>query len=518
MSLIFTGLLCVPVGAFSFNLQNLDAIVDSLSYSEVQANLDIVEVSGGLLRVKAAIENTGDQPAENVSWRIEVSGGTLGFVNRSTAGEIERIDAGESWSIRSDPLVGLGSVTVSIFADNVERSVNGFLLLFFVKVFPELVVKLEPVATGLTAPVVLTHAGDGSGRLFVGDQTGVIYVVEDDQLLSEPFLDISDKLVELDTTYDERGFLGLVFHPDYESNGRFFVYYSTPKTGPGLNHESILAQYQVSADPNIADDASEKILFRVDQPEANHNGGQLVFGPDGYLYVGLGDGGGAGDEHGVIGNGQNINTSLGSILRIDVDSGDPYSIPADNPFVGTTGLDEIFAWGLRNPWKFSFDRLTDTLFIADVGQDEWEEINIGVLGGNFGWRIMEATHTYDPDLAEYLDIDIATLEMPIHEYSHSVGRSITGGYMYRGNESLSLYGKYVFGDWSTSFARPNGKLYYLEEIEPDVWERFGMQTTDPFNRFILSFGEDEAGELYVLSKTTLGPTGDTGDVRKIIAP
>jgi glucose/arabinose dehydrogenase len=362
----------------------------------------------------------------------------------------------------------------------------------------------------------MAHAGDGTNRLFIADQTGIINIIQNDELLETPFLDISDKLVDLDITYDERGLLGIAFHPDYQSNGRFFIYYSAPKTDPEINHESILAEYQVTGDPNIADPLSEQIIYRVDQPEANHNGGQLKFGPDGYLYIGLGDGGGAGDQHGLIGNGQDINTSLGSILRIDVDSGTPYTIPPDNPFVGTDGLDEIYSWGFRNPWKFSFDKQTGDLWVADVGQDEWEEINIVENGENYGWRILEATHPYDLDLADLLGINIEDLAAPIHEYSHSLGKSITGGYMYRGNTSTFLQGKYVFGDWSTSFFIPNGKIYYLEEIEPNTWERFELVPTQSFNRFVLSFGEDEQGELYLCSKTTLGPTGTSGDIRRII--
>ena len=380
-------------------------------------------------------------------------------------------------------------------------------------------VELQVIASGLNSPVVLSNAGDGTNRLFVADQIGIIYVIENDILVSEPFLDISDKLVTLDTFYDERGLLGLTFHPDYENNGKFYVYYSAPKSGSQIDHESILSEFTVSiSDPNIADLDSEKIIFRINQPESNHNGGQIEFGPDGYLYIGMGDGGGAGDVHGIIGNGQDINTFLGTILRIDVDSGNPYSVPPDNPFVGFDGLDEIYAYGFRNPWKFSFDKETDQLFVADVGQDLWEEIDIVISGDNYGWRIMEGNHFYDEDLLAYLGLTLEDLEFPINEYSHDIGKSITGGYVYRANQNSELFGKYVFGDWSSEFLPASGKLYYLQETEPDVWERYNLivDGSNNLNRYILSFGEDEQGNIYVLSKTTIGPTGETGDVRRIV--
>jgi hypothetical protein len=313
--------------------------------------------------------------------------------------------------------------------------------------------------------------------------------------------------------------LGLCFHPDHENNGKFYVYYSSPKSGSGINHESILSEFTVSSsNPNNADPSSEKIILRFDQPEDNHNGGQIEFGPDGYLYLGSGDGGGAGDVHGDTGNGQDINTFLGTILRIDVDSGDPYSIPQDNPFVGTEGLDEIYAYGFRNPWKFSFDSETDQLFVADVGQDKWEEIDIVIKGGNYGWRIMEGNNFYDEDLLSELGLTLEDLEFPIHEYDHDLGKSITGGYVYRGNQQSEMYGNYIFGDWSNNYVPPgDGKLYYLKEIEPGNWQRFDLLVdgSNNINRFILSFGEDELGNIYVLSKTKLGPNGETGDIRRI---
>jgi glucose/arabinose dehydrogenase len=478
--------------------------------------ITITSVSGRFARIQAEISNTGETDISNVQWHIAVSGGFLGKMNKTQTGIISNLESQSNEYITCAPIFGLGRFTVTITLTTVEKTFNGFAFLFFIKVFPELIVDFETVASGLTSPVGMVNAGDGSNRLFIIDQTGVINIVENDVLISQPFLNISDKIVSLDQTYDERGLLGLVFHPNYQENGRFFVYYSAPKTGDGINHESILAQYQVSDNANVANPDSELIIFRVDQPQANHNGGQLAFGPDSFLYVGLGDGGGAGDDHGMIGNGQDINTSLGSILRIDVDNDFPYSIPSDNPFVGRDGLDEIYAWGFRNPWKFSFDSQTKDLWVADVGQDEWEEINIVQKGENYGWRIFEGTHPYDLDLADILGIDIETLAYPVHEYSHAVGKSITGGYVYRGEISKELKGKYVFGDWSSSFFIPQGTLFYLEETQPGIFNRFELKPRQPFNRFITSFGEDEQQELYICTKTTLGPSGNSGDVRRLI--
>ena len=481
------------------------------------SNIEIGEISGGFGKIQIEIKNNGQNEINDIEWEIFVTGGLLQNIDKSNSGVIDSINSGDSVIISSNFLIGFGDIKIRIIVDDVEKIVNGYLILFFANIFPDKTIDFITIADGLTSPIAMAHSGDNTNRLFIADQIGKIYVIENDELVSEPFLDITNKVVSLDIVYDERGLLGLAFHPNFENNGRFFVYYSSQKTAENINHESILSEFSVSDEnPNLADPDSERVIFRVNQPEANHNGGQLVFGKDGYLYIGLGDGGGAGDVHGTIGNGQDINTPLGSILRIDVDVGDPYSIPYDNPFVGNEGLDEIYAWGFRNPWKFSFDRETDYLFVADVGQDNWEEIDIVEKGINYGWRIMEGYNPYDLDLADQLGIDIETLGKPIHEYSHDVGKSITGGFIYRGLQSEEMYGKYIFADWSTSFVRADGKIYFLEESEPDIWERYELISSGAFNRFILSLGEDEQGEIYILSKTVLGPSGNSGDVRRII--
>jgi hypothetical protein len=277
--------------------------------SSFESEIEINKISGGFGRINAEISNIGDEDENNIVWEIAVNGGLLGSINSKTNGEIFTIFKETSEEIKSDPIIGFGEIDIKVKVNGIEKSAKGYILFFYIIIIsaPELQLELETIASGFSSPVVLTHAGDGSNRLFIVDQIGKIYILDQGELISEPFLDLTDKIVELDTTYDERGLLGLTFHPDYEINGRFFVYYSSPKTGTGINHESILSEFIISDNPNLADEESEKIILRVDQPEANHNGGQLVFGPDGYLYIGLGDGGGAGDVHGEIGNGQDIN-------------------------------------------------------------------------------------------------------------------------------------------------------------------------------------------------------------------
>ncbi|HNU45927.1 MAG TPA: PQQ-dependent sugar dehydrogenase [Phycisphaerae bacterium] len=401
-------------------------------------------------------------------------------------------------------------------------------------------VGLESVASGLVAPVSATHAGDGSGRLFVVDQVGRIRIVENGVLLATPFLDITDRMVTLNTGYDERGLLGLAFHPDYVHNGRFFVRYSAPRAGaPGDPcfgtsrgcHSEVLSEFAVTANPNVADPDSEVILFSIAEPQFNHNSGTVAFAPDGYLYFPLGDGGGANDgladnppSHGPIGNAQNLATALGKLLRIDVDSGSPYAIPPDNPFVGAPGLDEIYAYGFRNPYQISFDDGPGgdgTLYLADVGQNLFEELDIITAGGNYGWVIKEGFHCFDPfnPATPPATCDDDGMIDPIVEYSHSDGGlAIIGGHVYRGTTSPSLQGRYIFGDFSANFG-PTGRLYYLAGSTPlngQVRELRLGQEEAPLGKFLKGIGEDEEGELYALVTATLGPTGSTGEVYRIL--
>ena len=344
---------------------------------------------------------------------------------------------------------------------------------------PDVEVRLEPVVTGLDQPLNLVNAGDGSGRLFVLEKGGTVRIVQNGNVSAEPFLDLSDKV----TTNSERGLLGLAFAPNYADSGLFYVDYTD------LNGNTVIAEYQVSSDPAKADAGSETILLTIPQPEPNHNGGDLAFGPDGLLYIGTGDGGGGGDRHGQIGNGQNLATLLGKLLRIEVGAGASYSVPTDNPFVATEGAQpEIWAYGLRNPWRFSFDRATGDLYIGDVGQNAYEEIDFqaaGSSGGqNYGWRIMEGFHCYNSS-----DCDQTGLTLPILEYPHSEGNSVTGGYVYRGAAIPELVGQYIYGDFGS------GRIWRAPQ-QNDKWSN-ELLLESGLN--IASFGEDEAGELYVVA-------------------
>jgi hypothetical protein len=335
---------------------------------------------------------------------------------------------------------------------------------------------LELVADGLQQPVLVTHAADRSQRLFIVEQAGRIRVLENGFVKPAPFLDIST-LVQ---TGGERGLLGLAFHPEYSDNGRFFINYTRLDGG---QLETVVAEYGVSGtNPDMAA-PQETSLLEFDQPAGNHNGGMLAFGPDGYLYIGTGDGGGGGDPNN---NGQDLSNLLGKILRIDVDGGAPYTVPPDNPFVGQGAVrSEIYAYGLRNPWRFSFDRLTGDLFAADVGQGSWEEVDLIESGGNYGWRIMEGNHCFNPPN----NCNTTGLILPIAEYSHSQGRSVTGGYVYRGLQPTSLQGSYIFGDYI------NGSIWSLTKTGDGTWSPTLLLDTD---LSISSFGEDRHGEVYVV--------------------
>jgi glucose/arabinose dehydrogenase len=355
----------------------------------------------------------------------------------------------------------------------------------------------------LQYPTGFAEPNDKSGRLFVAEQRGRIRIIQNGKLLAQPFLDISQD-VFMTASADERGLLGFAFHPGFAKNGKFYVYFSKriPKI-EGIDHTGVLREYKVSAkNAGLADKSTGRDVLTINEPESNHNGGDIKFGPDGYLYLGLGDGGAYNDLHGEIGNGQNLNTFLGKILRIDVNQ-QPYGIPADNPFINQENKrPEIFAYGLRNPWRLSFDRLNGRLFVGDVGQKNWEEIDIVTKGGNYGWRVREGTHIKtptDPDPKNWIN--------PIIDYGRQEGTSVTGGFLYRGKQIPELYGKYVFADLL-------GKVWSLTDEEKELWRKEELPISKAGGHWLIySFGEDQAGELYLL---TVLLDGLKGAVYKIV--
>lgn len=350
-------------------------------------------------------------------------------------------------------------------------------------------------------PVLIENAGDGSDRLFVVDQVGVVYVFENrpDVEQATVFMDIRERVQNRQRLGDEQGFLGLAFHPhfgeaDHPAARDFYVYYTDKSDGV----TSIVSRFQVREDdPNKADPASEVEVFRADQPFKNHNGGTIAFGNDGYLYIALGDGGAFYDPYN---NAQNLTTALGSVLRVDVDNpanGKPYGIPADNPFVGkNTGdgepcMGEIFAFGFRNPWRLTNDPATGTLWLADVGQNLWEEINVVTKGGNYGWNFMEASQQFGSRLPEQNGVSATDMIAPVWEYDHLIGKSITGGAVYRGTSAPELAGRYIYGDYVT------GKLFALDYDSESQTVRSNMLIPSSAERMpIVTFGQDESGEVY----------------------
>lgn len=415
-------------------------------------------------------------------------------------------------------------------------------------------VQLVPVATGLTAPNWGTAAPGQPGRLFVTDQNGILWAIDLASGIKSVFLDASGRLVGLGVfgpdSFDERGLLGVAFHPDYATNGFLYTYtsepvgatadFSTMPPATTANHQSVIAEWHVPDPTNpasVVDPASARVLMRVDEPQFNHNGGALNFGPDGMLYVSLGDGGGADDQdaepfiggptvgHGPDGNGQNPSNVLGTILRIDPrgssSANGQYGIPAGNPFVGAAGVaEEIYAFGFRNPFRFSFDSLTGDMYIGDVGQNDIEEIDIGMAGGNFGWRLMEGSFFFDPngtDAGFVTNVDpdgTDDLLRPIAEYDHDEGTAVIGGFLYRGTAVAGLTGKYVFGDFARTFSN-DGRLFHLDDGAQVVELRLVGRTA--LDLSLLGFAQDAAGELYVLGNETGTPFGQTGVVMRIDA-
>ena len=397
-------------------------------------------------------------------------------------------------------------------------------------------IRLETVVQGLVAPVGLVPV-PGSTALLVIDQRGVVHVLQDATLAAAPFIDLTGEVVQLDATYDERGLLGVAFHPDFAANGRVFLYYGarSKAASPALtDHADRLVEVHADpVDPLRADASSARTVLEFDQPQPNHSGGGLGFGPDGYLYLSVGDGGGAGDAsegHSAQGNAQDLQKLNGKVLRIDVDGKQPYAIPPDNPFAKGGGRPEIYAYGFRNPWRLSWEPAGERrLLVSDVGYGRYEEIDVVTKGGNYGWRIREGRHCLDVahPLLETTNCPPTgasgePLIDPVVEYTHrDVGVAIVGGYVYRGAAIPALAGKYVFGDWSKEWTspapRPRGSLLVATPGATDAqweWDRLVAQG-GVLTFFVTGIGEDGAGELYVLARTEQGPTGTTGQVLRI---
>ncbi len=411
-------------------------------------------------------------------------------------------------------------------------------------------IKLKTVAEGLTAPNWGTFAPGDSDRLFVTDQDGILWAINLTSGEKSILLDVSDRLVPLGIfgpgTFDERGLLGVAFHPDYATNGLLYTYTSEPVNGtadfstmpPGVlaDHQSVITEWQVPnpADPlSVVDVNSARELLRIDQPQFNHNGGALNFGPDKMLHISLGDGGGADDVDGQdfldtpmvghgTGNGQDPSNVLGTILRIDPtgsnSSNGNYGIPEDNPFINQSGfVDEIFAYGFRNPFRFSFDKATGDLYVGDVGQNNIEEVDVVVSGGNYGWNLKEGTFCFDPNgndpgFVFDCNIDPPGLIDPVAQYDHDEGTAVIGGFVYRGSAIPALRGRYVFGDFSKTGG--DGRLFYLPGRDELV--EFRLVGQDTLSQWLLGFGQDANGEIYVLGNTTGVPFEDTGVVLKIV--
>ena len=411
--------------------------------------------------------------------------------------------------------------------------------------------KFSAVASGLTAPLEVSSPADGSGRLFINQQTGQILILENGSILPTPFLDVSGRMVTLMPEYDERGLLGFAFHPDFNNASapgyhKIYTYTSEPVDGPAdftvpnpspFDSQSVIAEWKVSeTDPNVIDPATRREVMRIDEPQFNHKGGKLAFrASDRYLYFSLGDGGNAndvGDGHNPNkGNGQDKTNVLGKLLRIDpldpaltMDSHDPisangkYRIPRRNPFVNEPrSVAEIYLYGLRNPFKFSFDDTEDQLIIGDVGQNNIEEINIGTPGSNYGWNRKEGTFLFNPDDGTIMPDPNPRPRLinPVAQYSHFDGIAVVGGFVYRGALAPVLTGKYVFGELAGPIG--SGRLFSIQLGSGLIKEfRLGGPRNPLLGSFLKGFGQDDAGEIYVLIDSNIGPSGTGGQVLKII--
>lgn len=411
---------------------------------------------------------------------------------------------------------------------------------------------LKLIADGFNSPIGVVAVPDNTKRLFVIDQAGQIWIIDrHGNKLPAPFLDVSSMMVPLSPNYDERGLLGLAFHPQYKDNGRFFIYYNLPprpggpEDGVNWNNLSRISEFRVSSNADAADMSSEKVILEWDDPQSNHNGGTLAFGPDGYLYISLGDGGAANDvapghvedwyEANAGGNAQNIEANLfGSILRIDINGGEPYGIPHDNPFIDKPGRDEIYAYGFRNPFRMSFDmKGNHQLYAGDAGQVLYEEISVVKKGGNYGWNVKEGTHCFNaadntmvmpscPDEDEFGNRLIDPV-IELNNWQNPAGgraTTIIGGNVYRGKDIPGLNGKYIFGTFSQSPSTADGELFVANPHGGGgLWDFSEIELKshpEDVGYFLKGFGQDNEGEIYLTVSEMLGPQGTTGRVMKLV--
>ena len=413
-------------------------------------------------------------------------------------------------------------------------------------------VALKLIAENLVSPIGVVPSPDETRRLFVIDQIGKIWIVDrHGNTLPVPFMDLTGRMVTLRTGFDERGLLGLAFHPNYKRNGRFFVYYNAPPRAGGptpttrWDNLSRISEFRVSSNPNLADMTSERPLLELDDPQFNHNGGTLAFGPkDGYLYISIGDGGGANDvgpghvedwyAANAGGNGQDVEANLfGNILRIDVNSGMPYGIPGDNPFVGRAGRDEIYAYGLRNPYRMAFDpEGSNQLIAGDAGQLLYEEIDVIRKGDNYGWNVKEGTSCFNAasPLTPFTSCpNVDPMGNPLRDpvvqllnfRNTAPGRKATtviGGNVYRGNELHDLRGKYIFGTFSQNPGIPDAELFFAD-MSGNMWpfaELIVQGHPDDLDMYLKGFGQDLQGEVYITTSLIAGPNGTTGKVFRLV--
>jgi glucose/arabinose dehydrogenase len=424
-------------------------------------------------------------------------------------------------------------------------------------------VDLKLVADGFVSPVTLAEAPDDTRRLFVADQTGQVWIIDAyGNKVAQPFIDVSSKMVPLQSFYDERGLLGFAFHPNYKDNGKFYLFYTAPPPAGGptedagntglpktWNNTCRVSEFKVSANPNQADPASERIILEVPHPQFNHNGGAIAFGPDGFLYISIGDGGNKNDlgpghvedwyAANAGGNGQDIEANLlGSILRISVSTTTKernYGIPADNPFVSKRGLNEVYAYGFRNPYRFSFDMGgSRRLFAGDAGQNLYEEIDVVTKGGNYGWNVKEGTHCFNAadeltELGSCPNTDafgnpLLDPAIELKNYRHPGGGGVTvavvGGYVYRGHDIPHFEGKYIFGSLSSEGGAAKGEVFMSTPAGSGLWgfEKVSFKSfPDNLGLYVKGFGQDLAGEVYVLASGEIGPRNATGKVYKLVA-